>query len=363
MKEHQVGRADLTQEDAVSLIDPRLTKLLGAAAVQDLLGAACGLPPATARSLSSSQLDLLRSHRVLPLIPEGWSQSDAIRNEKVGIAASALSLERSWIHLAGLLGEHKSAARLLKGMATGHLDYRSPAMRHTGDIDVLLPQDALPAVTERLLGNGYRHLAWFDERRQPFEKGVALVDPDGVEVDLHARLIWKRSSVHPSLFTDPEHIPALDADALPKHLRLIHAALHFIGSEPGSRRLSGCADVSVLLSQLDDLEQALEGANRLGVAGVCREALVVTSRAANSTKHSQSLQDWPSPSRLQHAAFCRPRRVGLFDKAARIDDIPGISSKAKYISLIALPRRSTQEIHGGWRRHIGRAFKDPNHNS
>jgi hypothetical protein len=79
---------------------------------------------------------------------------------------------------------------LLKGLASGHLDYPDPAMRTSFDADLLVARRDLGTALDALLAAGCRRRTpplrgWWERR---YARAIELVSPDGVEIDLHAAI-------------------------------------------------------------------------------------------------------------------------------------------------------------------------------
>ena len=128
------------------------------------------------------------------------------------------------------------------------LDYPDPAMRVTGDVDVLVSRSDHGRAIATLERSGRHRMApafregW--ERR--YGKDIPLIGDDRVEIDLHLALVagyfgitmptevlLERVVTYP--VADRE-LPALDAAG-----RLVHAAIHTASSTP--LRLGSAADV------------------------------------------------------------------------------------------------------------------------
>jgi hypothetical protein len=137
---------------------------------------------------------------------------------------------------------------MLKGCATAQLDYPDPAMRVTGDVDVLIGRDDCALAIATLEGAGLHRMApafrtgW--ERR--YGKDIALIGDERVEIDLHLALVAGYFGI--KMPTAPlldrlvtyevagRQMPALDTMG-----RLLHACIHTASSTP--MRLGSAADV------------------------------------------------------------------------------------------------------------------------
>ena len=133
-----------------------------------------------------------------------------------------------------------------KGLATAQLDYLRRGLRHTGDVDLLLPLDRLDDAIEILLEHGYWHHAG-QIADLKLVKGLTLVCPRGNEVDLHRRLSrYSATSGDDVLWSTSVTLPG-EGQALSATARLVLTAIHSLESVNPRRRLSSIADITVIL--------------------------------------------------------------------------------------------------------------------
>jgi hypothetical protein len=161
---------------------------------------------------------------------------------------SSLSAEAASVEVSDLFRSEGIGHAMLKGCATAQLDYPDPAMRVTGDVDVLVGRDDHGRAIAALERSGRHRSApafregW--ERR--YGKDIPLIGDDRVEIDLHLALVagyfgitMPTEVLLERLVTYPvadRQMPALDAAG-----RLIHAAVHTASTTP--IRLGSAADV------------------------------------------------------------------------------------------------------------------------
>jgi hypothetical protein len=161
---------------------------------------------------------------------------------------SSLAAEAASVTASELLRSAGVRHAVLKGCATAQLDYPDPAMRVTGDVDVLIGRDDCSLAIAALEAAGLHRLApafrtgW--ERR--YGKDIALIGDERVEIDLHLALVAGYFGV--MMATAPlldrlvtyevagRQMPALDSMG-----RLLHACIHTASSTP--MRLGSAADV------------------------------------------------------------------------------------------------------------------------
>jgi hypothetical protein len=161
---------------------------------------------------------------------------------------SSLAAEAASVMVSELF--HSAGVRhaVLKGCATAQLDYPDPAMRVTGDVDVLIGRDDYARALATLEDAGLHRMApafrtgW--ERR--YGKDIALIGDDRVEIDLHLALVAGYFGI--TMPTAPllerlvtyevagRQMPALDSMG-----RLLHACIHTASTTP--LRLGSAADV------------------------------------------------------------------------------------------------------------------------
>ena len=104
---------------------------------------------------------------------------------------SALVLESVLLDAAAVLAAAGIQIRVLKGSASAHLDYRDPALRSFGDVDLLVRSNDVDEAVRILRQSGYERRypqprAGFDAR---FAKSVTLFSSEGHEIDLHRTLV------------------------------------------------------------------------------------------------------------------------------------------------------------------------------
>jgi hypothetical protein len=180
----------------------------------------------------------------------GWPDETRSRLVDVHLAAlrSSLAAEAASVTASELLRSAGVRHAVLKGCATAQLDYPDPALRVTGDVDVLIGRDDHTRAISTLEDAGLHRMApafrtgW--ERR--YGKDIALIGDDHVEIDLHLALVAGYFGI--TMPTAPlldrlvtyavadRQMPALDVMG-----RLLHACIHTASTTP--LRLGSAADV------------------------------------------------------------------------------------------------------------------------
>lgn len=303
------------------------------------------------------ELDMLRRHRVSSLVDDGWFAPELrsdFRAQRRSAAIVHMALEND-LHLVGqTLTSANVEFRVLKGLATGALDYPSSTLRQTGDIDLLVRPDQIEDAEKLLIESGARRLAG-DKRSNPSVlKGVTLRSARGAEIDLHTRLTRHSEQDIDSLMARPADMSS-GWLAMPTELRLIHAAGHLMWSPFGHRRLSGLIDVGLIRDKNPDLRQVLRLADDLNLAAFVGAGLRVESnirgRAGNELSH------WPAPGALEQRAFLDPKRRVLFEHVLGLRNAPGISGRLSYLREFAVPSPAHLEASGNRRAYFARLFR------
>ncbi|MGH9247607.1 MAG: nucleotidyltransferase family protein [Acidimicrobiales bacterium] len=172
-----------------------------AVAASGLAGSRIAVPT---RPLESSEwtplLAAVRAQRLTGMLartlangafPVTPAQRDDVRRAEMEAARVALFLDRVLIDVSDRLRAAEIEHRVLKGAALAHTMYPDPAMRHYGDVDVLVRGSRLDDAVSVLLGAG--GIRRYQEPRPGFlarfGKGVAIVRPDGFEVDIHRTFV------------------------------------------------------------------------------------------------------------------------------------------------------------------------------
>ena len=181
-----------------------------------------------------------------------WPDKPGLRPRLVethlGALRSSLAAEAASVAMSVLFRSAGVRHAVLKGCATAQLDYPDPALRVTGDVDVLIGRDDHARAIATLEHAGLHRMApafrtgW--ERR--YGKDVALIGDDRVEIDLHLALVagyfgitMSTASLLDRLVTYDvagHQMPALDSMG-----RLLHACIHTASTTP--IRLGSAADV------------------------------------------------------------------------------------------------------------------------
>jgi hypothetical protein len=341
--------------------------------------AAYGLPGSTltlpSRRLSESEwrpfLRMAVSQRLTGLLaaavgnddlPVSRAQREEVDDEHVRSMVQCLLLERIMLEITTMLTGYDIDLRLLKGSAVAHLDYSDPALRPSGDVDLLLRGEQFHDAVARLEASGMRKLQL--EPRPGFAarfgKGVTLAAPDGMEIDLHRTLAQGSYGLTiplELLWQTPSTIVLAGQEvlALGPSDRFLHAAFH---CALGSRQTK-------LLPVRDVAEMALFGstdAHTIRQRATMWNAEAVLARAVRKTWQLLQIEDITALSRwaeVRRETEGERRRLAAYDRrgspytARALDALPyvdGVGAKIAFARSLALPRREFLEARGLDRR-------------
>jgi hypothetical protein len=221
----------------------------------------------------------------------------AVHTTLAAHAAAVAVIERL---AAGGIGD----VRVLKGCATGHLDYERPTDRFSSDVDLLIPSCDLD-----LLAGAFPPGSIPEPRRRRWQerygKSTTVADPNGVEIDLHVQLAngyFGLAIPMDALRRDPAtfRIAGTDLDALDGPNRLLHAAVHLGGSH--HYNLNSARDV-LQLALVSDVgwPETVERARRWKVDALLAEG--VRRAWIDLAVEPHPLADWAT----RHVAVGRQR--------------------------------------------------------
>lgn len=283
---------------------------------------------------------------------------------------ACLTLERVTLDVVGRLDSAGIAVRVLKGPANAYLDYPDPAWRSFGDVDVLVRSDQYEDALDVLRADGSRRRSaevrpGFDRR---FGKGVCLIRPDGVQIDVHRTLASGPFGLTidlEDLWSEPEWflLGGVEVAALSRELRLLHACFHAVlGDSPA--RITALRDVvQIAASPGLDVPGVVERARRWGARVVVAEAVQIAAARLGPVLPAE-LAGWARtyrPSRSERralAAYTGPGRSYARQMVAAVPAIRGFRAKASYLRALVFVDADYARRHDGGRRgRIGRALR------
>lgn len=225
-------------------------------------------------------------HRLLPYLIDPIADGRVVLDASIGgdeideaIAATLagqLRVEMALVVMADVLYAAGIDFRVLKGLATAHLDHANPALRSFGDVDLLVHGEDIVRTIEMLIASELGSFMTVRGGDGGIQHAVTFV-VDGVEVDIHHRLLHQAAghlTARFDLFADPDQfeVNGRTLAALPSHLRLLQAAGQNVLSSHRDRKISSDIDIFALRASY---ESALEAASEVGLgwmlqAGVAR---------------------------------------------------------------------------------------------
>ena len=345
-----------------------------------LLGA--GLPGVEIRHVPTDGWDLLLEaavdERAVSLLASAVDAGSLTADDPDALAAllaeheaamcRCVLLEQALLDIAAVLRRSGVEFRVLKGPAVAHLDYPDAAWRTFGDVDLLVRSADYDRAVRALEDWGGRRRsqevrAGFDRR---FGKGVCVIGPAGVQVDLHRMLAggaFGLAADNAVLFADADEVRIGDESlpTLPRDLRFFHACQHaMLGDWPS--RLVPLRDVAQLRFMTDvDLDATLRVAARWRSTIVIARAIELAS--ATLALPPDPVLEWAASyegSRFERrslAAYLGPRRSYARQMATGLPAVRGLGAKASYASALLLPDRGYVGRHdGGYLRRVRRAW-------
>ena len=343
--------------------------------------AALGLPGAKTASVEvepddvASVVDAARFHRVEGFLARAVEAEVVSGPSELGERAVAahhealvgvVKLEALLVRVALVLDDGGVPFRATKGPAFAHLDYGDTALRSFGDIDLILPTERWDDAVATLADAGYARLSpelrpGFDRQ---FGKGATLASPDGLELDLHRSFAVGRFGLTvPSheLFEGPDvlHLAGRDIPTLGPALRFLHACYHAaLGGFQGVRALRDVAQL-ILVTEVD-WRAAVDAARRWRAEPVVAVA-VHDAWTRFGLDGGHDVARWAravTPTAAERRALRTFRQDRPYREQAltALPVIPGLSSKARYLSALVLPepgaRRGRSALH-----HVGRSLR------
>ena len=281
--------------------------------------AAFGLPGATTDPVTVDALPelvgLAESRRALSWVVQAVDAGmvanatpefeQSLRDRYLGAVQTTMAAHAAAVRLiARLAAVGLTDVRVLKGCATGHLDYLRATDRFSTDVDVLIPScdlDVLASAFEPGAIPEPRRRRW----QERYGKSTTVVDEHRVEIDLHVTIsqgYFGLAMPVDALRRDPVafEIGGTPMLALDGPNRLLHAANHVGGSN--HYNLNSARDV-LQLTLVSDVgwEEAVERAGRWKVDALF--ALGVRRAWSDLTVDPHPLLEWAE----RHEAAGRQR--------------------------------------------------------
>ena len=349
------------------------------------VGTACGqgLPGASSvRALPAGGewdgfLASVIDERAVPMVANALEQGLLIgtreQRDVLDVAHEAsmracVGLEQATLEVVKTLGSAGVDLRLLKGPAVAHLDYPDPSWRAFGDVDILVRSDHYDVAVRTLTNvGGYRRSAevrpGFDRR---FGKGVCMVLPNGVQVDVHRTLASGPFGLTIDLdeLFDGMDTVGFGGERIPvlsREHRLAHACFHASLGDP-TPRVVALRDIAQLVLTTDVDVDATRAACVRWRAGVVM-AHAVGAAWKTLDLASTPLSEWATAyvgdrfERRSLAAYLGPDRSYARQMIAGVPAVRGWSAKAAYVrSLLFVDAGYARRHGGGVGRRLRRAW-------
>jgi len=220
---------------------------------------------------------LVEHHRLAPLVSHSLhagvaesksAEQQAVLGELRQLAsANTYRAIRSLAELRRVVQEFQGAGvsvRVLKGIPLAQSVYGDLSLRSTGDLDLLIPEDAILEADRLLRGAGYRGLFQierFTPKRLAFYrshwKDLAYRNPaTGFEVDLHWRCFRNRELPGAGLCATPLHdsvcFGSFQVETPPRMEHLLYLCVH--GTLDGWLYLKSLADIAAEVRAMTETE-------------------------------------------------------------------------------------------------------------
>lgn len=239
------------------------------------------LPPRLDANDSRRLVQFTQRHRLAPILADSVHRGAVVLTEDATAElnttvqhylASQLRVEQQGVVIIDALQKRSVDFRLLKGMATGFLDYPNPALRPVGDLDIFVDARNMPVAIEALsqLPGGRFHNTPRNDWRVTHALPFRL---NGIEVDLHHRLLHQAAGHCASrldVLADAAlfEISGRSVQAMPPWLRLLQAASqNVLGGYP---QATSDLDVARLSAHVPE---AIDRADDIGLGWVIREGI------------------------------------------------------------------------------------------
>lgn len=305
------------------------------------------VPVPTDRDWSAWQLHA-RFQRVVPLLYElvdrvPTALSDHVRLEVRQLQADSMAwavrVEHELLEVTARLRACGLGSVVLKGVATAHLDYPTPAWRQFGDADLLVLPDEFPNACRVISDSGWEQGYELPRHHERFTHAITFVR-NGVELDLHQRIGHRAigllvPTAQLVRAARPFELAGTELMALSDHDRLIHAAVHAATSRGTTKRLSSTADVLLLADHHSHAAHAVldraGGWQLRALVGSAISSAFATARLAVPDPWVEAMgRPSRNRSRLLDLAYCSPHRSLVLEEMAYLRML-GWRDRARYL--------------------------------
>jgi hypothetical protein len=281
-------------------------------------GESAPVPPPTWAGL----IRLLAPHGILPLLHQRVVQSGtgipmwAEEHLRAAYLSSRVHTFRQERELRDLLGAMASTGvepLLLKGPALGRSLYPDPVFRPSGDIDLLVRREQVPAARKALLSLGFRLIVDnFGTSPGFYIEEAYLPDhcpwPFPVEIHWEIQLFGRRhrKAALEELFDHAVRVatPALSFSTLSPVHALVLTGIHVAMHHADEVRLIWVQDAALLASRLDEAGwRDLRRECQRWEATIPVERLLAMASLWFGSPAETLLAGWPQPSAMERATY------------------------------------------------------------
>lgn len=292
------------------------------------------------------------------------AQHDQLLELHQRAVCGALILEAGLLTVTDELAAAGVESRVLKGAAVAQLDYRDPAQRLFGDVDLLVRGEQFDEAVAALTAAG--HARRFPQPRPGFDrrfsKGASFYAKGGFEIDLHRTFVmgpfgllvdlddvWSTSS---SFTLGGRTLTALS----PEH-RFLHACYHSALGDVRPRLvpmrdvvemlLRGRLDMALVRDRMPSWQAQPVVARAVALAWATLNVADIIAISAWAAGYSFSAQE-----KRFLGVYLDPGGSYAAKELAALSALPGFRDKISFLRALALPRRDYLEG-----RHAGRLHR------
>ena len=274
---------------------------------------------------------------------EGWRTR--CRDRGIAAAETTLAAHAAAMAVGAVMERSGIRYAVIKGCATGPLDYDDPVSRFSTDVDIVVLPDDLDATVAKLgtRTDVPRNARW--HRR--FGHAITVAGPTGVEVDIHVRVNhgYVGLAVPITEFlqsTDTYELAGKTLYTVDRVSRLLLAAIHAGGVHPS---LHAERDVPQLAVRgAADWEEAADRARRWHVDGFFARGVTHSWERLGLAPHD--LSEWARRHRSQGKQRLATRFTGARSQVVAGPLALPVRRWPGYIGPLLAPRRE-YVAHGG----------------
>lgn len=293
-----------------------------------------------------------------PVTDEQERELEALQ---VDAMVAAVELEALLLDAVEWFDSEGIPSRVIKGPASAHLLYPDPSLRPFGDIDLLVPASEISGACRILESRSGRRR--FPEPRpsydREFGKGVSVVMPGALEIDLHRTLSPGPYGLSVRLEDLFQRCWTFDlggkgVSAPPADVQLVAACYHAVLGSADPPPM-GLRDVVQLVTNTDAATTAPDLARAWRGEAVLARGILEAWSALGPTGEpplvswARSFQPGTRDRRWLRAAT-GSTRSGPRQVLQGLEVVPGPAAKLRYLHAVLVPRGSANPWRVRWRR-------------